>query len=126
MKRVLIVHPSNTPRDESGAAETVNFRREFLNIAELITNTFSSLEQKITFLDTKINSVSRVCSNILHQTELFIKDNKSSFSQNSMKCCQELSSKIENVHKILNSITDVVQLLTVESVTQKQNLNQEV
>lgn len=113
-------------KDETVAPEVMNFRREFTNITELITSTFSCLERKISFLDTKINTVSRVCSNILQHTENFIKDNKSSLSPSSTKCCQDLSNKIEHVNKILSSIADVVELLTAESITQKQNVKQEV
>lgn len=128
MKRVLIVQPQNTfpKKEETVTVEGFNFNRELLSIADLIKNAFSSLEQKINSLDSKINSVSSVCSSILYHTENVIKGNKSSFSQSSVKCCQELSNKIESVNKILNSITDVVQLLTVESVSQKQSLNQDM
>lgn len=125
MKRVLIVQPPGAFQKKEETSDSLNFRREFLNIAELITSTFSSLEQKISFLDTKINSVSRVCCNILQQTENFVKE-KSIFTQEKSKCCQELSYKIENVHKLLSSFTDVMQLLTAETVSQKQNSNQDL
>lgn len=129
MKRVLIVQQPQNPfpkKEETVCIDGFNFSRELLNIADLIKNTFSSLEQKINSLDSKINSVSNVCSSILYHTENIIKGNKSSFPAGSVKCCQELSTKIESVNKILNSIADVVQLLTVESVSQKQNLNQDM
>lgn len=128
MKRVLIVQPQGTftPKEESVTIEGFNFSREMLNIADLIKNTFSKLEQKINSLDSKINSVSNVCSGILYHTEKIMKGNKSTFSHNTAKCCQELSNKIESVSKILNSISDVVQLLTMESVSQKQNLNNDM
>lgn len=125
MKRVLIVQPPGSFQKKEEISDSLNFRREFLNIAELITSTFSNLEQKISFLDTKINSVSRVCCNILQQTENFIKD-KSIFTHDTSKCCQELSCKIESVHKLLSSFTDVMQLLTAESLSQKQNANQDL
>lgn len=125
MKRVLIVQPPGSFQKKEEASDSLNFRREFLNIAELITSTFTNLEQKISFLDTKINSVSRVCCNILQQTENFIKD-KSIFTHDTCKCCQELSYKIESVHKLLSSFTDVMQLLTAESLSQKQNANQDL
>ncbi|XP_065219979.1 protein BANP-like [Planococcus citri] len=129
MKRVLIVQQPQIPfakKEETVCVDGFNFSRDLLSITDLIKNTFSSLEQKINSLDSKINSVSSVCSSILYHTENIIKGNKSSFPASSMKCCQELSTKIENVNKILTSIADVVQLLTVESVSQKQNLNQEI